>query len=98
MARPRNVDTDNPGAYLGKVTRVTGRTCYVEVRSLAPGLEYGPARYPAGYAPNAVTGENTDNTVAGHVHPFRELKAGDAVAVAFLAAQPDNVVVLAVLA
>lgn len=95
MARPRNNDTANVGAYLGKVTRVTGRTCYVEVPSLARGLEYGPARYPDHLHPGTDTDTAGDPT---HAHGFAPLAAGDPVAVAFLAGHPDNLVVLARLA
>lgn len=98
MARPRNSDTTNAGAYLGKVTRVTGRTCYVEVPTLAPGLEYGPARYPAEYAPAAETDPATVGDLGDHTHGLPPLAAGDAVAVAFIAGRRDEVVVLTRLA
>ena len=99
MARPRSGDTTNAGVYLGRVTKVDGRVCYVELPSLAAGLEYGPARYPAGYGPGAVTGENTaTETLEAHAHPFRRLSAGDNVVVAFQAGRRDAIVVLAVLA
>lgn len=96
MAQPRRTDTLNVGVYVGRVTRVEARVCYVELPTLAPGLEYGPARYPAGYAPGAITG--TGGPDPGHTHPFRTLTVGDAVAVAFLAGRRDSVVVLTVLA
>lgn len=35
--------------YIGKITRVTGTTCYVEVPHVAPGFEFGPAGYPSEY-------------------------------------------------
>ena len=98
MARPRNTATDNVGAYLGKVTRVTGRTCYVEVPSLARGLEYGPARYPDHLHPGTDTDTALTGTGQQHAHGFTPLAAGDPVAVAFLAGHPDNLVVLARLA
>lgn len=98
MARPRSADTLNAGVYIGRVTKVDGRVCYVELPSMAPGLEYGPARYPAGYGPTAVTGDTTDAGVAAHTHKLRALAPGDAVAVAFQAGRRDAIVVLTVLA
>lgn len=98
MAIPRQAPgavPTNVGVYLGKVTRVTGRTCYVELRSLAPGLEYGPARYPATYAAAATTDPDPGDT---HSHGLPPLAAGDPVAVAFLEGRRDDVVVLARLA
>lgn len=34
--------------HVGRVTRVRGARCYVELAQVAPGFEYGPCRYPAG--------------------------------------------------
>lgn len=47
LSRPTRT-TGTPGTYLGKVTRVVGSECYVEVKALARGFEYGPARFPHG--------------------------------------------------
>lgn len=105
--RDRRPD-QNGGTYLGKITKVTGATCYVEIPRLAKGFEYGPAPYPSEYlateetkpagghshsSPDGGTGGGGD-----HVHRYRPLAKGDRVAVAFLEGGRDDVVVLVRLA
>lgn len=95
LTRPghRDASIPNPGVYIGKVTKVTGATCLVEIPRLARGYTYGPAPYPSEYG----QGEDTANA-EGHSHDLRQLAKGDRVAVAFLEGGHDEVVVLARLA
>lgn len=87
---PRDAAPANGGVYLGRITRVTGTVCYLEVPSLAPGFEYGPAAYPDTYADPTTSGGDPS-----HTHPARPLTVGDRVACAFLGGrQDDGVVVL----
>lgn len=102
LSRRRRHHADpNPGVYIAKVTRVTGATCYVEIKSIAKGFEFGPAAYPAEYHSAATLSGSAPGAYDGappHTHPLRELAKGDKVAVAFLDGGTDDVVVLVRLA
>lgn len=87
--------------YVGKVTRVTGATCYVEVPRLAEGFELGPCRYPAELAGADTLAGSAGGAYDGapsHTHPLPPLAPGDAVAVAMLENSHDDAVVLVRLA
>ncbi len=86
------------GVHVGRVLRVEGPACYVEVPALAPGYEYGPARYPDTLADDG-SGRVYSSTSSGglaHSHGYgRPLAAGDEVVVAPLGGRRDELVVLA---
>lgn len=45
LARTASRAIATPGTHLGTVTRIDGAEAYV-LLEVAPGFEYGPARYP----------------------------------------------------
>lgn len=76
--RRRREPTPNAGVYIGTVTRVVGAYAHVTIKRLVPGYEYGPAGYPSEYAQDGET----------------PLEVGDKVAVGFIEAGRDTLVVL----
>ena len=82
----------------GTITRVVGRTVYVEVPKLGLGVEFGPCEvaWQSAATESGSTGGAFDGAPA-HTHPLPVPKVGQRVLVAPVHGIPDDVVVLGII-